>query len=269
MRHKLMWFYDPSHKEPLMPELEKKTAPYLPFKTLLSSIESLAPHVPNNVERSLFDSQSGAMQSAIMVAFRFLGLIDTKGTPSIALHALVDNPDTRKEEFRKVLERAYPELIALGLAKATPKQLDDAMEQYGVTGSTHQKAVTFFLQAAAFSGIPLSQYITRRKARMAARRRGTRTRLMEVGEVVLNDQQNGDERGSSSSRTVELRSGGSLTLGAEFDPFIISAEDRTFIFGLIDQLAAYERGEKEQESAPMRSAPRGRPAPVSDDDVPF
>jgi hypothetical protein len=94
---------------------------------------------------------------------------------------------------------------------------------------------------------------------------------VELDEVVSNDQQNGDERGTSSSRTIELRSGGSVTLGAEFDPFTISAEDRTFIFGLIDQLAGYEHGIKESAplQTPMRSAPRGRQAQLDDDDVPF
>ena len=228
-----------------MPETEKKTAPYLPFKTMLSCIESLAPHVPDTIDKSLFDSQSGAMQSAIMVAFRFLGLIDARGESSAALRKLVDHPEGRKEELRKLIEQAYPELIALGLAKATPKQLDQAMEQYGVTGSTHQKAVTFFLQAAIFAGIPLSQYITRRKARMAARRRGAKTRLIEFN--LAPEEQNDDEQGSSNSRTVALRSGGTVTLGTDFDPFTVSTEDRTFIFNLIDQLAAYERGQEVQD----------------------
>jgi hypothetical protein len=41
---------------------------------------------------------------------------------------------------------------------------------------------------------------------------------------------------------VQLKSGGSLTLAASIDLFSLSAEDRAFVFGLIDRLQDYEQG---------------------------
>jgi hypothetical protein len=45
-----------------------------------------------------------------------------------------------------------------------------------------------------------------------------------------------------AEKSITLRSGGQLTVKAEFDPFALSAEDRTFVYGLCDALADYERG---------------------------
>lgn len=45
-----------------------------------------------------------------------------------------------------------------------------------------------------------------------------------------------------AEKTITLRSGGKLTVKAEFDPFGLSAEDRAFVYGLCDNLANYESG---------------------------
>ena len=46
-----------------------------------------------------------------------------------------------------------------------------------------------------------------------------------------------------TSRAVSLQSGGTLRLSASIDLFKLSAADRNFVFGLIDKLEAYERGD--------------------------
>jgi hypothetical protein len=42
------------------------------------------------------------------------------------------------------------------------------------------------------------------------------------------------------SLTVDLKSGGTLTVSASTSFFKMSAEDRTFVFGIIDQLQHYD-----------------------------
>lgn len=51
----------------------------------------------------------------------------------------------------------------------------------------------------------------------------------------------GEGGGSGTSRQVQLRSGGTLTLTASIDLFQLSAIDRKFVFDLIDKLQEYER----------------------------
>jgi hypothetical protein len=209
-------------------------APYVPFKTFLSAVESFESGLPNQVDRSVWPSHSGATQGQLLGAFRFLNLIDDRGCPGAGLRELVEGRENRKRTLRRVLEKSYPELTSLDLSKASPRQLDDTVRQYGLTGATHRKAVSFFLQAANWAELPLSVLLRkktretgprRRKEPPAAPRAGTGTRPPPPGE----------------SKTIQLRSGGSLTLVTEFRFLELAREDREFVFGLLDQMAAYER----------------------------
>jgi hypothetical protein len=42
------------------------------------------------------------------------------------------------------------------------------------------------------------------------------------------------------SRAVTLKGGGTVTIGVSMDPLRLSAEDRAFVFKLVDMLSAYE-----------------------------
>ena len=45
---------------------------------------------------------------------------------------------------------------------------------------------------------------------------------------------------SETSRTVQLASGGTLSLVASIDVLQLSADDRAFVFELVDRVATYE-----------------------------
>lgn len=45
---------------------------------------------------------------------------------------------------------------------------------------------------------------------------------------------------TGTSRSVELKSGGTLTISATLDLFALNAADRKFVFDLIDKLEGYE-----------------------------
>ena len=64
----------------------------------------------------------------------------------------------------------YRTLIALDLTRTSPRQLDEAMRKYGLTGATHKKAVSFFLQAAQYGSVPISPLL---KAKTRIGGRGT------------------------------------------------------------------------------------------------
>ncbi len=139
-----------------MPEdPSKQAAPYLPFKTFLGALEALNHGVPPLIDRGIWRTQPGGVQGQIMGALRFFGLIDEANKPTQNFHRLVEKKEHRQAAIRALLEYAYADLIAGDLTKMTAKMLEDGVEQYGVSGETRKKAVTFFLQAARYADLAL------------------------------------------------------------------------------------------------------------------
>jgi hypothetical protein len=203
----------------------------VPFKTFLTALDALEAALPNQLDRSVWPSYSGAIQGQLLGAFRFLGLMDEGNCPTPALRELVSKRESRRELLGALVERHYKTLVALDLARTSPRQLDETMRQYGLTGATHKKAMSFFLQAAHFAGLPLS-VLLKAKTRTAAfgRRRSAPAAAPEP------------DKAAALSKTVRLRTGGTLTVTASLDLFAIGAEDRKLVFDLIDRLQEYERG---------------------------
>lgn len=235
----------PTSTEAREQEAERTAAPaaYTAFRTFLGAIDALEHGIPKQIDRTIWRSQSGVVQSQIMMAFRFFGLVDQNDCPTVALQRLVDNPEKRHEHIRALLHHAYRDLIDHDLTKMSPRMLDEAMEQYHVSGDTKRKAVSFFLQAARFAELPmhpmlLAQIRTTSGTRRKRKQKEPSNRLSEgTASVNANTPQQG------SVRTIVLRSGGTLTLSISADVFAMSAEDRGFIFGLIDNLQKYEKGD--------------------------
>src|ERR1700679_2279475 len=92
------------------------TAAYAPFKTFLNSLEGFRGTVPGEINRSVWPSFSGGTVSQLITTFRFLGLIDEDCKPTRHLAVLAgDNVQARQSELRQLLQRSYPEIIAIDL----------------------------------------------------------------------------------------------------------------------------------------------------------
>lgn len=204
--------------------------PYVPFKTFLTAVDALEAGLPNQLDRSVWPSYSGAIQGQLLGAFRFLGLMDEGHCPTPALADLVSKRGARRELLRGLIERHYRTLVALDLTRTSPRQLDEALRQYGLSGATHKKAVSFFLQAAQFAGMPLS-VLLKAKTRTAAFGHKRATAAATAAP---------ETPGAPLSKTVRLRSGGTLTVAASLDLFSLAGEDRKLVFDLIDRLQEYE-----------------------------
>jgi len=204
--------------------------PYVPFKTFLTALDALEAGLPNQLDRSVWPSYSGAIQGQLLGAFRFLGLMDEGNCPTPALADLVSKRGTRRELLRGLIERHYRTLVGLDLTRTSPRQLDEAMRQYGLSGATHKKALSFFLQAAQFAGMPLSVLLK------------AKTRTAAFGHKRAATVAAAETPGAALSKTVRLRSGGTLTVAASLDLFSLAGEDRKLVFDLIDRLQEYESG---------------------------
>ena len=210
-------------------EAGRPVVPYVPFKTFLTALDALEAAIPNQLDRSVWPSYSGAIQGQLLGAFRFLGLMDEGNCPTPALAELISKRGARRELLRGLIESHYRSLVALDLMRTSPRQLDDAMRQYGLSGATHKKAISFFLQAAQFAGMPLS-VLLKAKTRTAA---FGHKRAVTAPVAV-------ETPGAALSKTVRLRSGGTLTVSASLDLFSLAGEDRKLVFDLIDRLQEYE-----------------------------
>ncbi len=207
-----------------------ETAPYVPFRTFIAALEGFERSMPNQVDRSLWPSYSGAIRGQLLAAFRFLGFVDEGGCPAPALREAVSKPEMRKAALRSALERNYQPLLALDLTRTSPHQLEDKVRDiYGISGATHKKAVSFFLHAAQYSGLPLSQLL-RAKTRTAGFGR------RKTGAI---EKANAKPASRELSKTVNLKSGGTVMITASVDLFSLSPEDRKFVFDLVDRMQAY------------------------------
>ncbi len=225
-----------------MAEETLKTAPaaYLPFKTFISAIEALEQGLPKRLDRTIWRSQSGIVQSQIMMALRFFGLVKDDGEPTLALQRLIDNKEKRKEHIGALLHYAYKSIIDHDLTKMTPRMLEEAIGEYNVTGDTRRKAIAFFLRAAKFADLPMHPllYGLIRETGSGTRKKRTKA-VREINEVASPMIQPPPSTGGNSRRTVRLASGGTLTLEIAADPFSLSSSDREFLFSLVDKFQTY------------------------------
>jgi hypothetical protein len=143
--------------------LKTSTPVYAPYATLISALDNLRTHgIPSTgiIDKSLWDTQSGAVQSQLLLAFRFLGFIDDQNRVLPVLPALVKaSPDERKALLKPIIEQKYQSVISLGLATISQGQMEEAFRKFEVSGSTLVRAIRFFVKACQECGIQISKRI--------------------------------------------------------------------------------------------------------------
>lgn len=227
-----------------MPEPKIVTPAYVPFKTFISVLDSFSSFLPDKIDSTMWPSYSGGIKSQLMGALKFLGLVDDDSQPTEALKTLAKvDQQQRPAQFRAVMKTAYGSLMSLDLTKATPGSFDAEMRKYGQEGETHRKASSFFLQAAKWSGVPLSPLLIKKGSLASSRRRRPSTPTVKPilpikGGKVSFPRETLMEIGSQ--REIVLSDGSQLTLKTEKDLFRMCTEDRNFVMGLLDTIEKYE-----------------------------
>lgn len=229
----------------------KRPAVYIPWKTFMTSVEALKLALPSRLDRSVWPSLSGGVQSQVLSAYRFLGFIDDQGAVQPILKKLVAADEQNfKPVLRDVLSQAYDDLLALAEDNATQQALLEALRRRDVQGSTLDRAATFFLHGAQFTGIPLSpHWVTDgRRTVGPARRARRKTASPPAGKnappvpppAAMSSPAATDGSGKASD-TVRLQSGGEVVLTVSVNPIQLTSEDRDWLFRLIDQFRSYSQ----------------------------
>jgi Family of unknown function (DUF5343) len=189
---------------PPLPPQDSQSAvpPYAPYRSFRNFIDSLKQGIPARIDRSVMASMSGALQSQLTLALRFLGLIKPTGQPTDLLALLVNSEGpARAKAMSQILHESYPFLFNdFALSTATPRMLEERFSEQGASGGTLDKCMLFFTAAAKEAGIELSPHLkTQRGGSRTVRTRPARqARGADAGQsddTILN---NGGESGDLS-----------------------------------------------------------------------
>ncbi|MBK89633.1 MAG: hypothetical protein CL772_00465 [Chloroflexi bacterium] len=139
--------------------------PYVAFKTFQTFLEFLSQGMPSRIDRSVWVNRfSGSNGTQLMTAIKFFELVDSDGVPSQDFNSLVSKDlSIQKKTLRKILFKFYDHIFELDLDNATRYQFREAFKKFGTKEGVLVKCESFFIQAAKFSDISLSNHILARR----------------------------------------------------------------------------------------------------------
>lgn len=203
------------------PEKKAATPPYAPYKTFKTFLEKFKQGVPGRIDRDLMGTMSGASQSQVTTALRYLGFTSENNLPLESMKAfVVAEGENRKALLKTALMKSYPYLFGaqFDLSSATASQLREAIEAHtSASGETVDRCIAFLKDAAQDAGIVVSKYITQKKPRSGFSKR-----------------KNGSARKISED---QVPNGKSLTPAVQQPPTIImEAQNSMLLWGLFQRL---------------------------------
>ena len=136
-------------------ESHGNTAVYIPFKTFQTSLDVFTEGLPPKLDRSAWPTLSSVVRGQVLGGYKFLGLVDKDGAVQQELHELVETKDTArgKEIVAELLTSCYPKIADLAEHNGTIQNLQDAMRELRVSGSTLEKAIRFWVDGAKYAGV--------------------------------------------------------------------------------------------------------------------
>lgn len=159
-----------------------ETPPYCSYATFINFLKGLKETgIPSRIDKSILGKLSGSAQSALLAGLKWLALIDDAGLPTAKLEELVEADDTSYPKIlASVLNERYNFMTdgSINLAKATGSQVEGKFREYGISGSTVIKTMSFFITAATAAKVPLGPHV---KAPKQLPPSGAKRRLKSAG----------------------------------------------------------------------------------------
>lgn len=244
-------------------ESKPPNPPYISFRSLSNMLDRFRSEgVPRRVDRSFWGSfLNGSAGAQMMVALRSLGLVDSSDSPTDELDRMCGEEATvndRKRILAEVLKRRYADVMKLDLPRSSWGQLEEVFKKsYGLDGETRRKAITFFINAAQYAELPLSNHITKKvRSRAPSNNTGSRANArikVRVDGAESPEEESGKRpedsphsKGPGGQRSVTFRGGGVVTVSYSADLFDLADKERQFLLSLVDMLRKYD---EEQEKA--------------------
>jgi hypothetical protein len=164
-------------------EVMPAVPPYVPYRSFRNFTDSLKQGIPGRIDRSVMASMSGAIQSQLTAALRYLGLIKVTGQPSDILPRLVNSEGPERiKVMREIVTTSYKFLFdGFDVKTATPRMLEEQFGKMGASGGTLSKCMNFFLAAAKEAGIETSPHLKPQRGPRQGRARQRVTRIADAG----------------------------------------------------------------------------------------
>ena len=222
--------------------------------------------IPTQIDRSLWGPKfNGGTGSQLIVGLRFIGLLNGD-VPTEKLERLVSaDVQERKQLMQGILRSAYGTDLIDNLMRSTPKMVYDKLDDLGATDATRRKSFSFLVNAARAAELPMASQIAKQ-----ARNKKPRAKNVKAGSSSPSVRQpSGSQKTQpnpatppaesqhSNTRTIDLSSGGKVTLTLSVDLFNLSDSDRTFAIGLVDEMRSYEEKRQMAMPNPADQAPLG------------
>lgn len=247
--------------------VDRPAIPYLPFDTFRNFIDGLSGRpLPPRIDRSLMAGMAGGTQTLLLGALSAFGLIgDNREVRQPFAELVRAEPDQRQELMARLLRETYPEALALAERHATADQLAESFRATsGYQGSTLRKAITFFLNMAKYAQVEVSPFF-RAPAQNNTGRKTTarRTRAVPASETAPMPAAAPVTTAPVESLSLELGSGGTVTMSCSVSFLSLSRADREFVFDLVDRLDAYREANPPSgpaDGAASSNPPRQQPA---------
>ena len=180
-----------------------------------------------------------------MAALRFLGLLQVD-RPLPDLEGLVQaTADDRRFILKELLTDSYNAVPFDDLDRATPAMVRQWFKVYPIDGHTLRKAIFFFVSAAKESEVPMSNAVRKMaKSRAPASSAGATARERQdprrpVPATATAHRLKAPPGAQPSQTTIQLESGGEVTVDLALDLFQLSDRDREFVLALVDLTQGY------------------------------
>jgi hypothetical protein len=184
----------------------------------------------------------------VVLSLRQLDLIDEEGVPTESLVAFKKAPsDEYRQVFANHLYDVYAAVFAVlgkDFSNKTPAQIEDAFRNFK-PDSLRKRMVTCFLGLCQYAGIvdtvPKGQPGPKKSSTTMGIRSATSSTYLRPRPVFGPSPRAraSKDQGKGDTYTVDLGSGGKVTLTVQFSLFDLDHRDREFIYGLIDQMKKY------------------------------
>jgi hypothetical protein len=225
---------------------DRPAIPYLPFDTFRNFVDSLSGGrpLPPRIDRSLMAGMAGGTQTLLLGTLSTFGLIgDNREVLPPFTELVRAEADQRQQIMARLLQDTYPGPMALARQHATADQLAESFRVLsGYQGSTLRKAITFFLNMAKYAQVELSPFFRAPAQNPAGRKPATRRARGTTDTMDPSAAVGSTPIGSVSpveSRSIELGSGGTITVSCSVSFLSLSRSDREFVFDIVDRLDAY------------------------------
>lgn len=224
----------------------KSVPPYISFMMFLNHLEWLEKEgIPLRFDRSFWSRKyNGNNGPQLLSALRFLGLLDTGDVPQDSFQGLVNaRGDDRKKILTKILQERYEHVSFDALPRATPGMFTEWMSKYPIEGETKRKTESFLVNALKFVDFPIAPAIKKRARNRPSKSTTSRTKNPEGNQIPPKEEPSGGGgggNGNTNIKTVELLSGGSVSVALNVDLFTLTDSDRTFVVNLVDLMREYE-----------------------------